>query len=82
MARLESLELIVEGNAIHCTVCAGHINGVVSKIPGVVSVKAHYNQQKIFLSLDQDKSPLVQVLTTLEFMGYPTEQGADYRGLQ
>ena len=82
MAKLESLELIVEGRAIHCTVCEGHINGVISKIPGVVSVKADYNEQKIFLSLDQDKNPLVQVLTTLEFMGYATVQGADYRGLQ
>jgi copper chaperone CopZ len=82
MADLQRVELIVEGGTIHCEVCERHVQGVVSKIPGVVHVKADYKAQTISLTLDPEKKPLVQVLTTLEFMGYQTVEGAAYRGME
>ena len=82
MADFEKVELIVEGNTIDCEVCERHVQGAVRVIPGVINVKADYKRQIISLTLDPEKKPLVQVLTTLEFMGYQTVQGAAYRGME
>lgn len=74
MAQVEMLELMIEGNAIHCSGCESRIQGVLGKLPGVQEVKASHKTQKIALALDQEKTPLQDVLAKLEFLGYTVAQ--------
>jgi copper chaperone CopZ len=68
------LELTIEGNAIHCSGCESRIQGALGKMPGVQKVKASRKTQKIALTLDQEKTPLRDVLAKLEFLGYSVAQ--------
>ena len=70
MARIEALELTVKDNAIHCGGCEARIQKVLGKVRGVAKVKADRQTQRIVFTLDQDKTPLHEVLAKLEFMGY------------
>ncbi|MBI2303304.1 MAG: heavy-metal-associated domain-containing protein [Chloroflexi bacterium] len=67
---MDTLELMVAGNAIHCSGCESRIQGALAKLPGVQKVKASRKTQKIVLALDQEKTPLRDVLAKLEFLGY------------
>lgn len=75
MAEVETLDLTVEGNAIHCSGCESRIEGTLRKLPGVHRVKASHRTQKVVVALDQGKTPLRDVLAKLEFMGYVVAQG-------
>jgi copper chaperone CopZ len=74
MAKVETLELTVVGNAIHCSGCESRIQGTLGKLPGVQKVKASHKTQKIALTLDHEKIPLQEVLAKLEFLGYTVAQ--------
>jgi copper chaperone CopZ len=75
MAREETLELTALSNAIHCSGCESRIEGALRKLPGVGRVKASHKTQKITLTLDEEKTPLPQVLARLEFLGFTTVPG-------
>lgn len=77
MAQVDMLELMVEGNAIHCSGCESRIQGALGKLPGVHRVKASHKTQKVVLALDQEKTPLRDVLAKLEFLGYTVAQRAE-----
>ena len=77
MAKAETLELTVEGNAIHCSGCEARIQKVLGKVPGVAKVKADRKTQKITLTLDQEKTPLNDVLAKLQYLGYGATQAPD-----
>jgi copper chaperone CopZ len=74
MARVKTMELTVESNAIHCSGCENRIQGALGKLPGVQKVKASHKNQKIVLVVDQEKTPLRDVLAKLEFLGYNVAQ--------
>jgi len=71
------LELAIEGDAIHCSGCESRIRGVLGKLPGVQKVKASHKTQKIVLELDQEKTPLRDVLAKLQFLGYTVAQKSE-----
>ncbi|MSQ32678.1 MAG: cation transporter [Dehalococcoidia bacterium] len=79
---IEKIQLDAENNSIHCEICERFVQGAVRPIPGVLDVKADHKTQLIHITLDNEKKPLIQILTTLEFMGYPTIQGQPYRGME
>lgn len=73
MTRIETLELAVKGEElIHCVGCETRIQGVISKLPGVLKVKADHTTQEIRITLDQDSVSLKDVREKLDFMGYLT----------
>ncbi len=73
MARIETVELTVKGGElIHCVGCENRIQNVISKLPGVLKVKADHTTQEIRLTLDQDRVSLKEVREKLDFMGYKT----------
>lgn len=76
MATAESVELTVQENGIHCGGCESRIEGVLAKLQGVRAVKADHRTQKITLSLDQERTPLKEVLAKLEFLGYSASHSA------
>lgn len=79
---IEKVQLDAENNSVHCEVCERLVQGVVRAIPGVIEVKADHKTQTINITLENEKKPLIQILTTLEFMGYATVQGQPYRGME
>lgn len=79
---IEEIQLDAENNCIHCEICERFVKGAVRPIPGVLEVTADSKTQLIHIKIDPDRKPLVQILTTLEFMGYPTVQGQPYRGME
>jgi copper chaperone CopZ len=73
LTRIETLELAVKGEElIHCVGCENRIQGVISKLPGVLKVKADHTTQEIRITLDQDSVSLKDVREKLDFMGYQT----------
>jgi Cd2+/Zn2+-exporting ATPase len=73
LTRIETLELAVKGEElIHCAGCENRIQGVISKLPGVLKVKADHTTQEIRITLDQDNASLKDVREKLDFMGYQT----------
>lgn len=75
MAQGETLELTVLDRAIHCSGCESRIQGALRKLPGVQNVKASHKTQKIVLTLNQETTPLHEVLAKLEFLGYAVDPG-------
>jgi copper chaperone CopZ len=74
MAKVEQLELAVEGNAIHCAGCENRIETVLGKLPGVMKVKADYQAQHVNIMMDTEKTTLDQVKQKLEVAGYPARE--------
>lgn len=71
MARFESVELTVAGDAIHCSACEHRIEALLGTLPGVEKVMADHRSQQIVLALDTEKTSLEEVEARLNFLGYP-----------
>ena len=72
MAQVEDHEIQVMNKGIHCSGCEARIQSVLSKLPGVQSVKANYKTQNILLKLDPQKLTVQAVKEKLEELGYST----------
>ncbi len=61
MANIEQVGLTVQNNAIHCGGCESRIETVLKKLPGVM---------KVSITLDTDKTLVLEVTKRLEAAGY------------
>ena len=73
MAQIESHEITVLDNAIHCGGCEARIQSVLTKVPGVQKAKASHKTQKVHLTLDSGSVSIEEVKDKLEDLGYSTE---------
>ncbi len=75
MAKIETLELTVKGEELlHCEGCENRVQSVVSKLPGVLKVKADHKTQEIRVTLDGDRITPDEVRDKLDFMGCKTSE--------
>jgi copper chaperone CopZ len=70
VAKIEQVGLTVQDNAIHCGGCESRIETVLKKLPGVMKVKADHKTQKVSITLDTDKTLVLEVTKRLEAAGY------------
>lgn len=61
MAKIEQVGLTVQDNVIHCGGCESRIETVLKKLPGVM---------KVSITLDTDKTLVLEVTKRLEAAGY------------
>ncbi|MEE9198547.1 MAG: heavy metal-associated domain-containing protein [Dehalococcoidia bacterium] len=70
MAQVETCEIEVLDNAIHCGGCEARIRSVLSRVPGVEQVKASQKTQKVELALDPEVVSVQDIKERLEDLGY------------
>ena len=73
MGQIETHEITVLDNAIHCAGCEARIQSVLVRIPGVQDVKADHKTQKVSLTLDSGSVSIHELKGKLEDLGYSTE---------
>ncbi len=73
MAQVETHEITLRDNAIHCEGCEARIQSVLTKMPGVQESKASYKTQKVGLTLDSARVSIQEIKDKLEDLGYDTE---------
>ena len=70
MAHVETGEVRVKKNGIHCAGCEARIESVLSRIAGIQQVKASQKTQVVTLSLDTDQVTMADVRHKLDELGY------------
>lgn len=70
MTKIEQMELAVSDNAIHCSGCEDRIHTVLSRVSGVLKVKADHNTQRVSVTVDSDRASIETVKQRLEAAGY------------
>ncbi|MBZ9715706.1 heavy metal translocating P-type ATPase [Deinococcus multiflagellatus] len=64
-------------NNMDCADCAGKVQGVVSRLPGVGEAKVNFTTQVLSLTLDESRTPRAQLEQALRAIGYPPELQSD-----
>ena len=75
MVPVKTIELTVLDNAIHCSGCENRIQSALRKLAGIHDVKADQRTQHVRFTLDEEKTPLTEVIKRLEFFGYRVAPG-------
>ncbi|OPJ55734.1 sulfite exporter TauE/SafE family protein [Clostridium oryzae] len=62
-----------------CTSCELRIEKAVSKLNGIISIKANYEHQWALIEYDNELCDLDKIKTAIKEAGYTTEQSKDYK---
>ncbi len=73
MAQIETHEITVLDEAIHCAGCEARIRSVLTRMPGVQEAQASHKTQKVHFTLDSGSVSIQEVKDKLEDLGYDTE---------
>ena len=77
MAAVETHELVVRGEqSIHCVGCENRLEGLLARMPGVLTTRADHTSQKISVRLDAGKTDLETVRNRLVKTRYELPQAA------
>ncbi|MBI1839017.1 MAG: cation-translocating P-type ATPase [Candidatus Colwellbacteria bacterium] len=72
-------KLVLKVKGMHCASCSTLIDKLVSKQPGVTSVKANYGAEKVAIEFDESKISLEKIDEFINKLGYdlirPDEKG-------
>lgn len=58
---------------MHCVNCAMRLQGLEDELPGVLSVNASYQGQKLVVKLDESRVTPDQIICAVKGMGYTAE---------
>lgn len=70
MSNLNTVDIKISNNGIHCSGCEARIQSLVSRFPGVKEVKAEHRTQLVRVTLDLEETSPEEIKEKLADLGY------------